>query len=236
MRIPVKHRFVKLASPGAALAPLIAVTALLAFAASPALAQRGGQRGMGDAGGRAGSDITLADNSLPKLSTKDIQKFDPIKVILDKKKDLKLDDPQRTSLGDLENEVQWNIKRLSARIDSTQKAMHPKEPLGAADDSPYNGSGRGGRGARGGGNSSAEDAPPETPEVRRQRLLDGRKIIGEAVVDLQREHDSACVHALAVLNDAQRSAANVLLKKRDDELAKLLKDSGFAPTSSVAKQ
>lgn len=188
--------------------PIAAFACALAL---PALATA--QRGSGDA-------ADIGESVFSNLSSKKIQQFDPVKVILDKKRDLKLDDKQIADLTQLENQVQWNIKRMGARIDTAQKSLNRESGGGT-----NFGAGRGGRGGRGGD----VQAPPETPAQRRDRVLRARQTIIESVADLQREHDSARTLALAMLNATQGPGASELLNKHDDDLAKMLKDAGFGP-------
>lgn len=195
---------------GAAYALLVSVSATVS-------AQGGGD------GRQARDEQDPSEAVFATLSSRSIQRFDPVKVILDKKKDLKLDDKQVADLTQLEKQVQWNIKRLAARIDSAQKLMN-KEGAGGSPD--FGSVGRGGRGGRGGGDPEAK---PETPSERRDRVLVARKTILEAVGDLQIEHQSSEDLALSYLHDAPLAAAQALLKKHDDDLAKMLKDAGFGP-------
>jgi hypothetical protein len=199
----------------------IAFTLLLSIPAT-ALAQRGG----GDARQRS-EDPDASEAVFSTLSSRSIQRFDPVKVILDKKKDLKLDDKQIADLTQLEHQVQWNIKRLAARIDTAQKLMNKEGAGGGSPD--FGSAGRGGRGGGRGGSSGDPDAKPETPSERRDRVLLARKTILEAVADLEIEHKSSKELVLSYLHDAPLAAATALLKKHDDDLAKMLKDAGLGP-------
>lgn len=191
----------------------ILIVALLAWAPA-AVAQRGG------------TGETALEEAPSRLSSRAMQKFDAIKLILDKKKDLKIEDAQRGGLTELEDQVQWNIKRLSGRVDSVQKASAGRNSP-ASDDGAYTGGGVSSGRGRGGGRRSDGDVPDEPPEVRRQRILEGRRIVNESVQELQREFDSSSARALRLLSDAQRPAAADLLTRRATELQKMLKDAGF---------
>jgi hypothetical protein len=195
---------------------------LLLSVPTGAFAQGGGG---GDA--RPGRGEDPAEAVFSNLSSRNIQRFDPVKVILDKKKDLKLDDKQLADLTQLEQQVQWNIKRLAARIDTAQKLMNKEGGGGGSPD--FGSAGRGGRSGGRGGSSGDPDAKPETPSERRDRVLRARRTITEAVADLQIEHDSSRKLALSYLRDAPLAAATALLKKHDDDLAKMLMDAGLGP-------
>jgi hypothetical protein len=202
---------------------LLSVTsALLLALPATMLAQRGGGDGRQT---RGEPDETEAVFST--LSSRSIQRFDPVKVILDKKKDLKLDDKQIADLTQLEKQVQWNIKRLAARIDTAQKLMNKEGAGGGSPD--FSSAGRGGRSGGRGLGGGDPDAKPETPSERRDRVLRARQTILEAVADLQVEHKSSEDLALSYLHDASLAGAQELLKKHDDDLAKMLKDAGLGP-------
>jgi hypothetical protein len=145
-----------------------------------------------------------------QFSNRDVEKFDAIKLLLDNRKVLKIDERQRGELERLHVPVKWNIKKLSARVDSAQRDMD---------------GGRGGmRGSRGVGGSDDSNL---SPEALRARLLAARKTLLEALAELRREYELTGTDALGVLTDAQRPRALELIKKRSDDLRTMVDDAGF---------
>ena len=155
--------------------------------------------------------VTIPAVALAQFSNSNIEKFDAIKLLLDNRKALKVDDHQRAALEKLREPVKWNIKKLAARVDSAQRDM--------------DGGRMGMRGGRGGGGSS--DEPTLSPEAQRARMLAARKVIMDALVELQRENELTSADALAVLTEAQRPRATELLKKRREDLKRMVDDAGF---------
>ncbi len=154
--------------------------------------------------------VTIPAAALAQFSNSNIEKFDAIKLLLDNRKALKVDDQQRAALEKLREPVKWNIKKLAARVDSAQRDM--------------DGGRMGMRGGRGGGSS---DEPTLSPEAQRARMLAARKVIMDALVELQRENEQTSADALAVLTEAQRPRATELLKKRREDLKRMVDDAGF---------
>lgn len=146
-----------------------------------------------------------------QLSRKTIEKFDPVRLLLDKRKELKLDEKQRAELESQDESIKWNIGKLAARIDSAQRGMGTTRSS----------AGRGRRGA-----PPSED-PLRSPEASREKMLADRKIIIESIAELQRENDLRTGDALSVLTAEQRPQAGELLKKRTAELLRILDDAGY---------
>lgn len=98
----------------AALALLIALPAL-------ALAQRGG-------GGRTRGDKpdynSMMGNAF-KLSNRDLENISPIKLLIDKRKDLKLTDDQIAKLKDREDKLKESTKPAFSALDSLRRAAAP---------------------------------------------------------------------------------------------------------------
>jgi hypothetical protein len=94
-----------------------------------ATAQGGmGRMGGGRRGGRGESGNESAKEG--QLKSDDIQKMNPAKVLLDKRKDLNLDDAQKTQLESVANRYEWNTRVFVGVVDSLQGV--PGGPKGGA--------------------------------------------------------------------------------------------------------
>ncbi len=187
----------------------------LALASAAAGAQRGGTVG-GDVDplGRPQMGGTIGQSQITK---KQVEKFNPVRVLLDHRKDLAIDDKQREALEQLNDPVKWNITKLAARIDSAQRDME--------------GGSKGMRfGGQRGGGAQSDDEKQMSPEEHRQRIIAGRAILIAAVAELQRENEMASSDALKVLTDAQRDKATPILRKHNEDLTRILQDAGFVQT------
>lgn len=95
--------------------------AVIALVIVPALAsaQRRSSRGSS----RANWDEVTSTSSRSgiQLSTKDVEKMSPIKLLLDKKKDLKLTDDQQNTVKGLEGKLDEKNKPLLETLDSLRK-------------------------------------------------------------------------------------------------------------------
>jgi hypothetical protein len=74
--------------------------------------RRGGRGGRGESGGESTKE--------GQLKSDDIQKLNPAKVLLDKRKDLKIDDAQKAQLETIANRYDWNTRVFVAVVDSLQ--------------------------------------------------------------------------------------------------------------------
>jgi hypothetical protein len=86
----------------------------------PALAQR---KVRGDKDGA--SDFSQMSGSTIKLSNKDIENFSPIKLLVDKRKDLKLTDDQLAKLKDREDKLKESMKPSFGALDSLRRIATP---------------------------------------------------------------------------------------------------------------
>ena len=83
----------------------------------------GAQRGMGGGrrGGRGGRDESGHESAKDgQLKSDDIQKLNPAKALLDKRKDLKIDDAQKAQLETIANRYDWNTRVFVGVVDSIQ--------------------------------------------------------------------------------------------------------------------
>lgn len=110
------------------LAPALAALALL-----PAVAFA--QRGMG---ARDQRDVNwnkvTTTKAPPALTTKDIESMDPVRLLLDKRKDLKLTDAQVTAMQAAHEQASAKNAPLLARLDTLSKAMRPSTSVQGAED------------------------------------------------------------------------------------------------------
>jgi hypothetical protein len=98
--------------------------AVLAFALIPAtvVAQRGGgMRGGSRTGGQEGMGRGSGAGAALQLSNGDVEEMSPIKRLIDKRKDLKLSDPQIKQLKDLEKEMKTRNEHMFNVLDSLRK-------------------------------------------------------------------------------------------------------------------
>ena len=88
-----------------------------------ALAQRGG----GGGGGRTrGDKADYGDNSSTiKLSNRDLENASPIKLLIDKRKDLKLTDDQLAKIKDREDKLKESMKPSFGALDSLRRIAAP---------------------------------------------------------------------------------------------------------------
>ena len=92
------------------------------------------QRGMGGAGGRRGiGGRGESDNQSAKpnqLKSDDIEKLNPAKILLDKRKALKIDGAQEARLETIASRYAWNTRVFVSVVDSLQGV--PGGPKGSA--------------------------------------------------------------------------------------------------------
>jgi hypothetical protein len=100
-------------------------TAVLLLALVPATvaAQRGG-RGGGRMGGASQDQSSRGSGGVElKLSNGDVEDMSPVKLLIDKRKDLKLSDAQVKQFKDLESEMKTRNETLFHQLDSLRKDM-----------------------------------------------------------------------------------------------------------------
>jgi len=108
-----------------------AALALLAMAALPALLQAQ-RRGMGERD--VNWNAVTSKKAPPTLTAKDIEELDPLALLVEKKKDLKLTDAQLAALTEAQGKLAADVAPLLARIDSLGKAMRPTTSVQGAED------------------------------------------------------------------------------------------------------
>jgi hypothetical protein len=111
--------------------------AVVLLVPSIALAQRGGMGGMGGGGRRGGGmgGERGREAEPPKFpEAKDLQKYNPASLLIDKKKKLSLADSQVVPLKALEAKIYERNAALLVRYDSLRSAYHP--PSRSSGDAP----------------------------------------------------------------------------------------------------
>ena len=108
---------------------LMAALPALPLLSLPALAQRGGGGG-GGAGskvqrGDKQADFSTMTGSTIKLSNKDLENISPLKLLLDKRKDLKLTDEQLAKLKDRDDKLKESMKPSFGALDSLRRIATP---------------------------------------------------------------------------------------------------------------
>ncbi len=103
---------------------LMAALPALPLLSLPALAQRGGGGGGGRDRGTKPPDYSSMGSTI-KLSNKDIENVSPIKLLIDKRKDLKLTDDQLAKLKDREDKLKESMKPSFGALDSLRRIATP---------------------------------------------------------------------------------------------------------------
>ena len=106
----------------------LSVVALLVIIPAALDAQRGGGsggsgRGFRAAGGASEADAMIRDMADSPSLSKDLEKANPVEILLDKKKDLKLTQAEEKDLKTLNSAVRDSIKPYLKTIDSVAREM-----------------------------------------------------------------------------------------------------------------
>jgi hypothetical protein len=168
---------------------------------STVLAQRGGgmggmggmgRGGMGGGrrGGRSGGGEGASAPQVP--SSDDILKDSPLRLLIDKAKDLSLADSQRTSIVNQQAQLDQRLQHLLVTLDSA-KANRPR----VLSDSERAGGGD-----------------------QREAAMSGFRMVRSTLASIRAAEDSAAVVAVNGLSDKQRAKAYKLLAARRDKLDK----------------
>jgi hypothetical protein len=92
-----------------------------------AMAQRGGGGGGGSRVERGDkqADYGLMNGSTIKLSNKDLENVSPLRLLIDKRKDLKLTDDQLAKLKDRDDKLKESMKPSFGALDSLRRIATP---------------------------------------------------------------------------------------------------------------
>lgn len=162
----------------------LVIAAAIMVVPTVVVAQRGG-----GGGGHRGGDRGESGNEPAKenrLKSDDIQKLNPAKILLDKRKDLKIDDAQKAHLETIANRYDWNTRVFVSTVDSLQGVPSPK----------------------------------------------GTALV-EALRLVRQEFDTAAVHSLSALTEAQRPEAEKLIEKPTAEIETQLENAGLGRPARI---
>lgn len=126
---------VRCSAPSRSMSRLVsrATPVLAALVLLPAVAFA--QRGMGD---RSQRDVNwnkvTASKAPPALTRKDIESMDPVRLLLEKRKELKLTDAQVAAMQAAHEQASAKNAPLLARLDTLSKAMRPSTSVQGAED------------------------------------------------------------------------------------------------------
>ena len=139
----------------------------------------------------------------PNPSAKDVEKHDPVKLLLDKHKKLKLDKTQITQLTSLERTLTTQNVSYYDRLDSLHKTFKPPSFAG---------------GARGGARGGSDDG--------RADVMANRQMLYETLTQIRSNNKTARDSAIVLLKDSQKKKAYDLLEKQQEDADKLLRGPG----------
>lgn len=166
----------------------------LVLVPSVALAQRGGgvrsPRGVPDADWNA---VTNANKGV-KLSKGDLENVSPIKLLLDKKKDLKLSDDQVNKLKELEGKLKETNEPSFKALDSLKRLAQP--PLHSG----------------------------EPKDDERDRMMTARRSLGAVVGTIRGNYEASAKDAMAILDETQQKTAGDLLTKQKEEAEDMIRE------------
>jgi hypothetical protein len=172
--------------------------ALLSLVLVPAvaLAQRGGAGGSSKVRGDPKADWNSVENANKgvKLSNRDLENISPIKLLIDKKKDLKLSDDQVNKLKELDGKLKETNDPSFKVLDSLRRAAQP--PLRSG----------------------------EPSDEERDRMMSARRGIGAVVGTIRGNYESSAKDAMAILDETQQKTAAELLTKQKEEAEDMLRD------------
>ena len=178
---------------------------LLIIAGSTASAQyTGGGGGMGGHGGgmgrgRSAGGMGRTSEAPPNPSAKDVEQQDPVQLLLDKHKKLKLDKNQITALHALDATLRAQNGPYYERVDSLHNTF--KAPSGGFQRSTGSDGGRAG-------------------------MMENRQAFYETLLQLRTNNKTARDSALAMLKEPQRRKASDMLEKQLEESDKMLHEPG----------
>jgi len=157
----------------------------------------GGRGGMG--GGRGGPGMGGRMSTPPNPTVKDVQKQDPVWLLLDKKKKLKLDKDQVAQLTTLDAKLKEQNAPLYVRVDSLHDTF--KAPSG------------GFRRASG-------------TEDDRGAMMENRQLLYETLREVRENNRVARNDAIALLKEPQKKKAYDLLEKQLEKSDEMLRGPG----------
>jgi len=179
----------------------VLVLALAVLSARTATAQRGGgggsARGMGGDEDRFGKSKEVAAGSMiaVKLNVGDVEDMSPMRLLIDKRKDLKLTDDQLKQVKEMDAKLKETNKPHLKAFDSLRVAMRPRTGPGVDQD------------------------------VERARAMMTRDELGGVLKAIRGNYDASLKEALLLLDATQAPKADELLKKQAAESEKTIREN-----------
>jgi hypothetical protein len=159
----------------------------------------GGRGGMG--GGRGGAPGGMGRAyAPPNPSAEDVEKQDPVKLLLDKKKKLKLDKTQIAQLATLGASLKQQNSAYYLRVDSLHKTFKVPSSGGFT-------------------RSSGSDGD-------RAGMMENRQLFIETLTQVRQNNKTARDSAIVLLKDPQKNKAYDMLEKQLEESDKLMRGPG----------
>jgi hypothetical protein len=160
-----------------------------------------GGHGGGMGGGHGAGGMGRSSEAPPNPSAKAVESQDPVQLLLDKHKKLKLDKDQITALHTLDATLRAQNGPYYERVDSLHNTF--KAPSGGFQRST---------GSDGG----------------RASMMENRQAFYETLLQLRTNNKTARDSALALLKDPQKKKASDMLEKQLEESDKMLHEPGRA--------
>ena len=154
---------------------------------------------MGGGRGAGGAGMGRSFEAPPNPSAKDVEKEDPIRLLLDKHKKLKLDQTQIARLNTLGASLEAENGPYYSRVDSLHGTF--KAPSGGYNRSTGSGGDRTG-------------------------MMANRELLFETLTQLRTNNKTARDSALALLEEPQKKKAYDMLEKQLEEGDKLIREPG----------
>lgn len=159
----------------------------------------GGRGGMGRGRGGASGGMGRA-SAPPNPSAEDVEKQDPVKLLLDKKKKLKLDKTQIAQLATLGASLKQQNSPYYLRVDSLHKTFRVPSSGGFT-------------------RSSGSDGD-------RADLMENRQLFIETLTQVRQNNKTARDSAIVLLREPQKKKAYDWLEKQLEESDKLMRGPG----------
>jgi hypothetical protein len=180
---------------------LLVVAATVASAQFPGGTGGMGGRGGGMGGGRGGpGGRGRGLEAPPNPSAKDVEKHDPVRLLLDKHKKLKLDNTQLAALRTLGATLDSQNRPYYQRVDSLHDTFKP----------PAFGEGR--------RSSGSEDG--------RANMMVNRQLLYETLTQIRSNNKTARDSAIVLLKEQQKKKAYDMLEKQLEDNDKLMRGPG----------
>ncbi len=173
----------------------------------------GGGRGGGMGRGGGAGNEARSEPAVSAFSEKDVDNLDPVRVIVDKAKVLKLSDGQKKALDSLASPFEWNVHIWARRIDSLQNALREERMASEG---------------RSGGRPQIDSAPPSSSaQPTPAAPTDTRRLLVGTLQSIRQARDSAEARSLRLLDDSQKSKAVPMLGEGREKLEAILTKSEF---------